>query len=162
MKGPSKALAWIASKSEDWGSDCYPLPFDQERIRVGSVSRRINWVVCRYAHGAPKPGQVVVNLCGAMDCANGTHWRWGTWDEVMATREFPSRRGGRNPNAKLTEADVAAIRAIDFGVTNHRKPVAERYGISLATLHAIRKGWTWKGVEPAKDAPEATEDGDEF
>lgn len=157
-KGPSEALLWVARKSEDWGSDCYPLPFKNKRITVNGTSRRVNWVVCRYANGAPEPGQVVVNKCGAMDCANGTHWKWGTWDEVMKGRVFASRRGGRNPNAKLTEADVAAIRAIKFDGRNNRRPVAAKYGISLPTLHAIIKGWTWKGVLPAEN----TDEGDAF
>lgn len=164
QRRPSKALEWIARKSSDWGDECYPFPFEQQRVSVMNASRRINWVVCWYANGAPEPGQVVMNKCGSYDCANGTHWRWGTWDEVMAAREFPSRRGGRNPNAKLTEADVAAIRAIDFGVRNNRRPVAEKYGISLPTLHAIIRGWTWKGIEPSTVKPTAptVEEGDAF
>lgn len=158
MRGPSQALLWVARKSEDWGTDCYPLPFNQSRITLNGTSRRVNWLVCRYANGAPEPGQVVVNLCGSMDCANGTHWKWGTWDEVMQARVFPSRKGGKNPNAKLTAEQVAEIRAIDFGVRNNRRPVAERYNISLPTLHAIIKGWTWKGVEPATPPETKTED----
>lgn len=156
MNRVSKALEFIADKAKNWGDECYSLPMPQEYIRVGSVGRRVGWVACRYANGLPPEGGIAINDCGLHDCVNGTHWHWGTWDEAMAKRELPSRKGGKNPNAKLTEADVAAIRAIDFGVQNNRKPVAEKYGISLPTLHAIIKGWTWKGVEAAK--PE----GDEF
>jgi hypothetical protein len=150
MPRGSKALNFIVRKSLDWGSDCYPLPAPQEYIRVGFVGRRVGWVACSYANGLPENGQIAINDCGSHDCVNGSHWHWGTWDEAMSKRQFRSRKGGKNPNAKLTEADVAAIRAIDFGPRNNRRPVAEKYGISLSTLHAIVKGWTWKGVAAAK------------
>jgi hypothetical protein len=156
----SKALRFVAKKASDWGDDCYALPDPQDYIFFDKAGRKPGWVACRFAHGAPEKGQVALNECGIGDCVNGSHWRWGTWEEAMARREFPSRKGGKNPNAKLTEADVAAIRAIDFGGHNNRKPVADKYGISLATLHAIIKGWTWKGVEAAKPAPE--NEGGEF
>lgn len=160
----SRNMEFLVARSKAWGDDCFALPTPQTNLLYGSKSRRVGWVACYMANGAPPDGAVAINKCGASDCVNGTHWRWGTWDEVMAAREFPSRRGGRNPNAKLTEADVAAIRAIDFGVRNNRRPVAERYNISLPTLHAIIKGWTWKGVEAATGEPEtaAVEEGDEF
>lgn len=142
------ALEFIARKHKDWGSDCYALEKPQKRILFQNKTRSIGWVVCFYAYGAPEEGQVPVNDCGAWDCCNGTHWHWGTMQEALDNRVFPSRRGGKNPNAKLDEDDVAILRAVNWERGTFKRAVWEHLGITPQTFHAILRGKTWKGVNP--------------
>lgn len=155
----SQALYFIAGKSANWGEECYALPEPQDYIYLGSSGRKPSWVACRYAHGEPEKGQVAINECGAADCVNGSHWRWGTWKEAMDRREFPSRKGGKNPNARLTELEVSQLRSVNWGRGTYKRAAAEAAGISISTLHAILNGWVWKGVEPYKSGQK---NGDEF
>lgn len=141
-------MEFLAAKSQDWGSDCFTLPKPQKNLLLGGKSRRAAWVACHLAHGEPPPGGVAVNRCGALDCINGRHWRWGTFQDALDSREFPSRRGGKNPRAKLDEEDVAILRAVNWERGTYKAITCEYLGISPGTLHAILKGWTWKGVAP--------------
>jgi hypothetical protein len=144
----SIAMEFLRGKIGNWGDECYPLPKPQKNILLVNKSRSVGWVVCKLAHGDPPEGGVAINVCGAWDCANGTHWRWGTFAESLAQRSFTSRRGERNPAAKLTALDVAQLRSVNWERGTYKAITAEHLGISLATLHKILNGWTWKGIEP--------------
>lgn len=60
-------------------------------------------------------------------------------------RDHPEQRlGSNNPNSKLTESDVAAIRAM-YGTGKYRHvDVAKQFGVSQATVSHILNGRTWK------------------
>lgn len=61
------------------------------------------------------------------------------------THKYPTqvKQGAENGNAKLTEADVIAIRAACRG-RGLRRAVAERYGVSIHTVSAIVRRNIWK------------------
>lgn len=58
-------------------------------------------------------------------------WRAGVYDGI---------RGEGNVNAKLTEEAVGEIRRSDECL----KVLAERYGVSMATIHNVQKYIVWK------------------
>lgn len=62
-------------------------------------------------------------------------------------KRMPERipRGSALTQAKLTEADVAIIRAATTGYGTGVR-LAERYGISQSAISSIRKGKCWKHV----------------
>jgi hypothetical protein len=62
-----------------------------------------------------------------------------------------ARQGEGSPSAKLTAAEVAAIR------TDPRRnvDVARSYGVTATTIYAIRTGRSWRGDHPADDRPDA-------
>lgn len=153
----SSAMEFLRGKIGSWGDECYSLPKPQRNILLVNKSRSIGWVACKLANGDPPEGGVSINTCGILDCVNGTHWRWGTFEEALAQRDFPSRKGGSNPAAKLTEEEVAQLRSVNWERGAYKSQAAEAAGISISTLHAILKGWTWKGVKPYE-----TKKGDEF
>jgi hypothetical protein len=75
---------------------------------------------------------------------------WGTRQDNVrhsikdGTLYVATLRGAKNVNAKLTEADVRAIRAArGWGCVTR---LVERYGVSRATIISIRMGRTWKHV----------------
>lgn len=163
-------MEFIRGKIGNWGDECYPLPKPQKNVLLVNKSRSVGWVVCKLANGDPPPEGVAINKCGAWDCVNGTHWRWGTFSEALALREFPSRRGERNPAAKLDAEDVAILRAVNWERGTYKRAVCEHLGISMGTLHKIINGWTWRGIEPyrgvvgdlRRPAVTTVEEGDEF
>lgn len=63
---------------------------------------------------------------------NGIKWRGRKRPKVAFC-------GSENPNAKLTEADVRAIRSSGERPTR----MARNYGVSVKTIEAVRAGTTW-------------------
>ncbi|MDE4297171.1 HNH endonuclease [Phaeobacter gallaeciensis] len=70
-------------------------------------------------------------------------WATGSENEKHAHRTgLKSGRGSANSNAKLTVADVHAIRASD----NPVPALCDRYGVSRSTITNIRNNKTWTHV----------------
>lgn len=90
----------------------------------------------------------VLHRCDNRVCVNPAHLFLGTNAENMADmvakgRAAGSRRiGERNPCARVTQADVQAIRA-EYGAGSTQRAIAKRFGISQPTVNAIvsRKRW---------------------
>jgi hypothetical protein len=93
-------------------------------------------------------GWVVMHLCNRTTCIRPSHLRLGTQRENMAFMRDEGRapRGERGGNAKLTEADVRAIR--DLWANNTPAPsIATQYGVSNNTIYLIAHGINWKHVQ---------------
>jgi ribosome-binding protein aMBF1 (putative translation factor) len=70
--------------------------------------------------------------------------RSGTAGERNHNRQFPERvRGAKNPNAKLTNAVVAAIRARyrDGGIS--QQALGDEYGVTQVQVSRIVRGRAW-------------------
>lgn len=72
------------------------------------------------------------------------------WDSALGNQADVDRHGNRCRGedvfgARLTERDVVAIRElIAAGLRN--RPIAERYGVSISTIHLIRHERIWRHV----------------
>ena len=66
--------------------------------------------------------------------ARGEHHGW---------KQHPDRvaRGERSSHAKLTEADVLAIRSLEGRMT--QQALAEMFGVSIGTINPILRRKTW-------------------
>ena len=90
-------------------------------------------------------GIFVCHLCDTPACVNPAHLFLGTHADNTADMVRKGRAsrathpGETNPNAKLTEANVAAIRHS----TERSGLLAEQYGVSRRQIWAIRKGLSW-------------------
>ena|SRR5215469_13392385 len=99
-------------------------------------------------HGRPRPGpdMIACHRCDVRACVNPEHLYWGSYSEnIQDSYERTGRispvvlhdmRGERAPSAKLTDAQRLKI------ITS-RAPIAklaERYGVSVGTIHTIRNG----------------------
>jgi len=91
-------------------------------------------------------GVQVLHRCDMPACVNPDHLFLGTLQDNMADRNAKKRHahGERHGKAKLTEADVRAIRAS----TENDVVLAKRYGRGVSTIHAARSGrHYWKHLK---------------
>lgn len=100
-------------------------------------------------HVGPIPdGLQVCHSCDNRACINPKHLFLGTNADNMADKMVKGRhgysggaRGVSHPHAKLTNADVAAIRAAS-GIS--QRELAARFGVSQVNICFIRQGRMWK------------------
>lgn len=104
----------------------------------------VHTLVCLAFHGERPPGAVVAHNNGNGADNRAANLRWSTpWQNEADKREHGTALlGERHHQAKLTEADVRAIRAsTETGVV-----LAARYGVTPANITSVRKRRTWAGV----------------
>jgi len=87
---------------------------------------------------------VVMHTCDNTACVNPAHLVLGTQADNMADKKGKGRqrRGERVPNAKLSEAQVRAIR-LDARIA---KAIGPDYGISHRTVWDIKARRIWQHV----------------
>lgn len=95
-------------------------------------------------------GLLVMHKCDVPACVNPKHLRLGTPADNMADKVAKGRqskpRGEQNPNAKLTNDDVMAIRKT-YAPRDRNSggdALAEAYGVSASVISNIihRRTWT--------------------
>jgi H2-forming N5,N10-methylenetetrahydromethanopterin dehydrogenase-like enzyme len=97
------------------------------------------------AHGPIPEGMVVMHTCDNPPCYEVTHLVLGTMadnvrDSVAKGRYHRAGLPGEsNGRAKLTAADVVAIRAS----ADPPAVLAPMYGVHPDTIHSVRSGRTW-------------------
>jgi hypothetical protein len=109
------------------------------------LAHRIAFVL---ANGAIPEGMDVLHKCDNPPCGNPVHLYAGNDSDNILDSFLRNRRshtGENNPRAKLTRADVLAIRErIEVGVRN--KPLALAYGVSESLIQEIKMGRCWRGL----------------
>lgn len=118
------------------------------KLQVGTMKRpryvvasRLSWEI----HEGPiPPGIFVLHRCDEPSCVRPDHLFLGRAADNAADKVRKGRqtKGSRNPSAKLTEAQVAEIKAMDWGITS-QAAVARRYGVSHVAIWKIVNGKTW-------------------
>ena len=120
-------------------------------------AHRLSWEL----HVGPIPdGQCVLHRCDTPACVRPDHLFLGTKKDNAADRDFKGRqafaeknghytrpertpRGERCWKAKLTDADVIAIRADK----RRGREIAKEYGIGDSSVSAIRNFKTWRHLK---------------
>lgn len=119
-------------------------------VRIGAVKRGAHRVAYATHHGVnleELDGVVVRHTCDTPACVNPAHLVLGTQAENMQDKKERGRAarvsGSTNGMARLTEADVIAIRTA-FASGAKKTHLARQYGVSFMTIHPIvtRKTWT--------------------
>jgi len=145
-----KVVRGLADECWEWSA--FRTPGGYGMIRVGGkmeLAHRVGWAV---AHGPITPIDLqVLHTCDNPPCCNPAHLFLGTnYDNVRdkmskgrASFPQPWRRGEKHHAAKLTEADVVAIRR--HWQPGSARELAQRYGVSIGTIYKIvnHQGWTW-------------------
>lgn len=107
--------------------------------RMGA--HRAAWII---AHGPIPAGMQVCHRCDVRACVNADHLFLGTGRDNMqdaASKDrLARRRGEESSQAKLTWAQVDAIRAS----TDTQTALATRYGVSQAAVWKIVRGKAWQ------------------
>lgn len=129
-RGPDECWPWIGYFD------------DQGYGRFGKQTAH-RAVVDRLVQPVPD-GLMVLHSCDNHPCVNPAHLRIGTHAENMADVVERHRRsgmlmGGRNGQARLTEADVFAI----VEATGTNAEIGARFHVSSSAVGAIRTGVTW-------------------
>jgi hypothetical protein len=125
-------------------------------INIGGTKKahRVSWI----AFNGPIPeGMSVLHKCDVPSCINPNHLFLGTQADNMAdmiakgrdrkavgdnhpSRRYPElRRGINNSRARLSEADIEAIRSSPMGC----RKLAKLYGISVTHACNIRNRKAW-------------------
>ncbi len=109
-------------------------------------AHRQAWVL---HHGPIPEGMHVMHSCDNPPCVNIEHLTLGTNDDNVADRVAKGRSsrllGERSTSAKLTEADVKAIRRMaSLGMTNME--IAAEFNVSNQNVSQIVLRRTWKEV----------------
>ena len=106
---------------------------------------RISWEL---ANGAIPDGLWVLHHCDNPPCVRPDHLFLGTnGDNIrdMLRKGRQSRVGSRNPFAKLTEEQVAAILRAHRDGESVRE-LAQRFGVKWTAIHNIVTRRTWRHV----------------
>lgn len=122
--------------------------------RAGAKMSRAHRVSWELAHGPIPDGMCVLHHCDNPPCVNPAHLFLGTPADNAADRAAKGRNGrpagSGNGNAKLTDADVLAIRVRHRaglqgrGGPNSTGSLAREYGVGRTTVKRIirRERWT--------------------
>ena len=116
--------------------------FGESRDKRSAKAHRVAYAL---AFG-PLNGLHVLHRCDNPPCCNPAHLWLGTNAENQADKIAKGRQksrplpGERNPAAKLSAKDVAAIRTAG----GLQREIGARFGISQAQVSAIRLGRSWR------------------
>jgi hypothetical protein len=126
---------WKAGVFADTGYGAFWLSTRQQNVGAHRVAALLTL--------GPGDG-FVLHSCDNPPCCNPAHLRYGTPADNMADRSDRGRApaGERHPNAKLTQAQVDAIR-LERNAGDTLREIAERYGVTLQNIHYITSGERW-------------------
>lgn len=148
---PGEPQAFLAKALVHDGDECLIWPYGKVTgygyINGEGPSGIVSRIVCEKTHGPPPtPDQEAAHLCGNghLACVNRHHLVWKTHAGNMTDMvdHGRSQRGVKSTSAKLTEAEVLAIRAL-AGTASYRK-LAERFAVNYRSIGRIIKRQDWK------------------
>ena len=89
-------------------------------------------------------GMYVCHACDNVYCVNPNHLFLGTQKQNLQDMAAKGRstRGERNPQAKLTEEKVRAIRSSN----STSSELAKTYNVSVSNIHSIKRKQRWTHV----------------
>ena len=108
------------------------------------ANRAIHRLVARAFLGARPEGAQVRHLNGDQLDNRAENLAWGTAAENAADRDEHGTtvRGEASPNARLTEADVRAMRS----TPGSQRELARAFGVSQRTVGRVVRGEGWRHV----------------
>lgn len=123
-------------------------------FRVGLYAHRVAWEIAN-GRGVPD-GLHVMHSCDTPRCVNPAHLSVGTRSDNMQdcvakkrngaiSKPWSVARGERNPNAKLTQAQVDEIRRrLASGESRHE--LAAEFGVTKCNVRFIAVGISWRAA----------------
>jgi hypothetical protein len=112
---------------------------------------RTHRIAYALAHGPIPDGMVVCHRCDNPTCVRLDHLFLGTDNDNVQDRVTKQRQGRspgeRNGSAKLSERDVAAIRALKGQM--FQREIAEQFGVTQTCVSKIHRGKRWNAADAA-------------
>jgi len=136
---------WTGDRSGQSGYGALLLnkvPLGDGRYRkIREYAHRLSWLL---HEGDIPDGIRVLHRCDNPACVNPDHLFLGTSADNSRDAMMKGRlsKGSHRPLAKLTEADIPAIRASNKSLTE----TAAQYGVVFQTISDIRRRKTWRHV----------------
>jgi hypothetical protein len=118
-------------------------------LRIGDRTERLHRLSYLASFGNIPPGAHVRHKCDNAWCVRPDHLELGTHQDNMRDASERDRfaRGERNGHAKLSAADVDAIRRFSgarLSKSEVWRRLAALYGVSPSTVRAVREGRNWR------------------
>lgn len=109
------------------------------------LAHRVSWSLYR---GDIPDEMLVCHSCDTPACVNPDHLFLGSQKDnmrdMLSKDRLPSRKGSKNPRAKLSESDIDEIR---IALKNETKAsIASRYGVSPSLIRFIELGDAWAHI----------------
>lgn len=132
---------WVASTDRHgYGRILIYDPFAPKGHR-STTAHRVAYALHR---GKVSDAKFVLHTCDNRACVNPNHLYLGTHLDNMADQRRRGRtKGEKQHNAKLTDADVRAIKRD----TRYQYVIAKEYGVIQATISKIKLGKTWGHIK---------------
>jgi hypothetical protein len=131
---------------------CWPWPGKRltkgyGTVQVGGKSHFTHRLMWEALNGPIPESMCILHLCDNPPCCNPKHLRLGSHLDNVADMDAKGRRatGARHGMAKLTEADVIAIRAA-AATGETPASISRRYPVSRASVDLILQRKTWAHV----------------
>lgn len=143
VRGPDECWLWLAGV----GGGGYGRISDGEGGHV--AAHRVSYEI---ANGEIPDGLHILHSCDNPPCVNPAHLRVGTAKDNVADAisrgrmVIPGNRGERNPAAKLSADSVHSMRVEYDASSVTAVELADRYGVSLATVNDVVHRRTWAHV----------------
>lgn len=136
----------VGNANECWNWMGAKHPFGYGKIWTGERFKPSHHVSFILADNSIPDGMLLRHKCDNPSCVNPNHLEIGTTLDNI--RDKMERKRGNNGvkhgNAKLTDADVLAIRSSkEKGIK-----LAEHYGVSPSVISTIKSGKAWKHLMP--------------
>lgn len=148
-KGKGRAITWMRAHVDHPGGACLIWPMSRDRDGYGMFGfegkrhKAHRWM-CEAIHGpAPTPQHHAAHSCGAghLGCVHPHHLSWKTPKQNADDMVKHGRaRFGRQPRLKITDEQVAQIRALK-GAKPHPE-IAKMFGITDSHVRKIHQGIT--------------------
>jgi len=142
----------IGNKADCWEWGGYIDNFGYGRIMTKGGPTRAHRVSYLLHHGEIPRGSYILHKCDNRKCVNPAHLyagnaRQNAADKVNRGRAYTgNHKGIVHPQAKLTEADVYAIRAS----ASPNPELAKMYGVTASAICMIKRRRTWSHL-PEKE-----------
>jgi hypothetical protein len=133
-RGPDDCWLWTASKT----------PRGYGQLAIGDhIPARAHRLAFREGGVEIPPGMLVLHSCDTPACCNPRHLRIGTQADNIkdAVARGRNPRGERHGNARLTAAQVDAIRCARG---RSQRALAADFGVSRITIRRVLARQTWR------------------
>lgn len=141
-RSPTECWEWQAGRHDKMGYGAFLIG------RRSCLSHRVAY---QLTNGDIPKGLYVLHSCDNPPCCNPAHLFLGTYQDNNRDKARKGRAnppfGEREPNHKLTEADVRQIRQRYAAGNVRQRDIAADYGISQRLVSLIVRREAWRHIE---------------